>query len=236
MPEPKALIFDMDGVIVNSERAHIGNWLDIFRRHGVSFPEDRAIELQGLRGEQVAEWIVGHLGDAVAGVDWEAIIQEKRRVFIEESIPLLEEVPGAESILRANKGVRRLGLVTSSRLKTVGRVLLHFNWRNIFEVLVAAEHVANHKPHPEPFLQAAHRLKVEPGECLVFEDSPVGVASARAAGMMVCGVTTTRSRRELLRAGAHWTIEDFTNDAELARMLAGERPGTLAGFLQRWVG
>jgi len=225
LPSTEALIFDLDGVLVLSEKLHLENWAQVFAAFGVDFPKDKLNALQGLRGEQVEEWITENLGPSVlAGIDWRAVIDEKRRLFIAEAIPKLEAVGHAEAWLRKNKGTYPLALVTSARLKSVGQVLKHFGWRNVFEVLVAAEHAARSKPHPDPFLMAASRMKVEPAKCLVFEDSRVGIQAAKSAGMKICGLATTLKPNELKAAGAQWVIRDFSDEATLAPALAGELP------------
>jgi len=78
-----------------------------------------------------------------------------------------------------------------------------------FEVIVTADDVRRGKPDPEVYLRAAAGLRVPPTECLVFEDSVVGVHAARTAGMRVIGLTTAHSARELLAAGAERAIADF---------------------------
>jgi len=236
MNPPKALIFDLDGVLVNSEPLHQRDWLTVFRERGIDFPEEQLPRLQGLRGEQVVEWLNEAFAEAVRGVDMEALIQEKRRLFMEQSIGELEAIPGAEALLRSQKGKLPLALVTSARLKIVGRVLFHFNWRNVFDALVGAEHVTHSKPHPEPFQKAVERFRLKAGDCVVFEDSVVGVQSARAAGCRVCGVTSTTDARTLEDAGAHWTISDFEDERILEKILAGAAPPGSGGWLKRLFG
>lgn len=226
MAPPKALIFDLDGVLIRSEAAHMSNWLEVFAQFGIDFPESRIKELQGLRGEQVAELLQQEFGDVLDGVDLDALIAEKRRMFLAESLPMLEPIAGAEAFLRSHKGVLPLGLVTSARLGAVGKVLQHMGWRNIFEALVGAEHVQHPKPHPEPYQKAIDRFRLEPQECLVFEDSPVGLQSASAAGARVCGVASTLDRSELAKFGATWVIEDFEDEQNLRVAMEGERPVT----------
>lgn len=226
MAPPKALIFDLDGVLIRSEAAHMSNWLQVFAQFGIGFPESRIKELQGLRGEQVAELLQRDFGRAVDGVDLDELIAEKRRVFLAESLPMLEPIAGAEAFLRSQKGVLPLGLVTSARLGAVGKVLQQMGWRNIFEALVGAEHVQNPKPHPEPYQRAIDRFKIAPEDCLVFEDSPVGLQSASAAGARVCGVASILGQSELVKFGATWVIEDFEDERNLLAAMEGERPAT----------
>jgi beta-phosphoglucomutase-like phosphatase (HAD superfamily) len=128
-----------------------------------------------------------------------------------------------------------LALVTSARLKIVGQVLFHFNWRNIFDALVGAEHVTHSKPHPEPFLKAVERFRLRPADCLVFEDSIVGIQGARAAGCAVCGVTTTSSAEDLIAAGAQWTIRDFEDAAGIEPALAGRALAPAGGWFRRLI-
>lgn len=229
----KALIFDMDGVLVDSEPLHQRDWMTVFRGFGLEYPASELKALQGLKGEQVIELVRRRAGVSGQAVDFDALIAEKRRLFIEQTIPQLREVPGAEPFLRSNKGRVPLALVTSARLKVVGQVLFHFNWRNIFDALVGAEHVTHSKPHPEPFLKAVERFRLQPGECLVFEDSIVGIQGARAAGCAVCGVTTSCSSDELIAAGAHWTIRDFEDAAGLEPALAGRAVARAGGWFRR---
>lgn len=236
MNPPNALIFDLDGVLVDSEPLHQRDWLTVFREGGIDFPEAQVARLQGLRGEQVIEWLEETFPESIKDVDMEALIQEKRRLFMDQSIGELEAIRGAEAFLRAQKGQLPLALVTSARLKIVGRVLFHFNWRNIFDALVGAEHVTHSKPHPEPFLKAVERFHLKPGDCVVFEDSVVGVQSARSAGCRVCGVTSTADAQTLKDAGALWTISNFEDERVLETILTGAAVGGPGGWLKKIFG
>lgn len=237
LEKPKALLFDLDGTLVDTEPLHLRTWMEAFGSFGIPFPAGEESNLQGRRGEQVIEWLRSRLGASVMdAIDPGALVAEKRERF-ERIIPTeVQPLPGAEAFLRRNKGDLPLGLVTSSRLETVGQMMLHLNWRNIFDALVGAQHVANPKPHPEPYHRAVQRFKLQPGECVVFEDSPVGIESARAAGCLVCGISTTLSSRELFALGADWAVADFTNEPVLELVLAGERGGGLSRLKRRIFG
>lgn len=236
MTEPRALVFDMDGVLIQSEPVHQRDWLLVFRQFGVDFPPEQLGALQGLRGEQVIDWLGENLGDAVRGIDMEALILEKRRRFIEDSIAGLEALPGVDAFLRRHKGRVPLALVTSARLQVVGQVMKRFGWRNIFDALVGAEHVTQPKPHPEAFLKAAERFHLQASECLVFEDSRVGIQAARAAGCRVCAVTSSLGGEELRAAGAEWTIRDFEDAPALERALAGQNADNRTSWMRRIFG
>lgn len=236
MPPPKSLIFDLDGVLIDSEPIHLRTWLESFEAAGIKFPAGEEARLRGRRGEQVIEWLRKDHGIAIAEPAIGRLLQEKRDRYknvIQSEVP---QVAGAEAFLRRNKGVFPLGLVTSSRLETVGQVMLAMNWRNIFDALIGAQHVTQPKPHPEPYLRAAERFKMRPADCLVFEDSDVGIESARRAGCLVCGVATSLSMRDLYALGADWAIRDFLDEEVLQQCLAGERPGGFARLKRRLIG
>lgn len=231
MTQFKAFVFDLDGVLVDSEPLHYSTWLQAFEAMEMDFPAGRHDVLQGRRAEQVVEWFERERPQAIAGVDVERLVVLKRQYF-RERMGELTAIRGADAFLRSHKGHRPLGLVTSAGLKTVGQLMLLFKWRNIFDALIGAEHVTRAKPDPECFVKAVQRFRIRPEECLVFEDSPVGIEAARSAGCAVCGVASQLSARELRSAGAQWTIRDFTDAAGLDRALTARRGG-LAGLMQR---
>lgn len=226
----QALIFDLDGVLVDSEALHRETWIAALTAMSIEVPAAEADFFHGRTGEQVIEWIHrrGGAGDAF---DPERLIQLKREAYAQRMHTDLTAVPGVDAFLRSSKGAIKLGLVSSAKLRLIGQIMLRFNWRNVFEALVGAEHVEKVKPHPEPYLHAAQRLRVEPAEMLVFEDSAVGVESARVAGARVCGVATTLTPNQLHALGATWVIKNFEDVATLERALRGQAPEGLFGRL-----
>ncbi len=230
---PKALVFDLDGTLIDSEGLHRETWRECLAEMGIALRESEEATLQGRTGEQVAKWLRSRPGGVPQTFSEERMVERKRALFGERMKDGLTAIEGIDPFLRRHKSVVPLGLVTSAKLKTVGQIMLLFNWRNIFDALIGAEHVANSKPHPEPYLHAAQRLKLAPGEMLVFEDSEVGIESARGAGARVCGVATTLSAKSLRRAGAQWTITDFRDSAELQSALAGRSVSVFRRFFMR---
>ncbi|MBI1784692.1 HAD family phosphatase [Candidatus Sumerlaeota bacterium] len=230
-PPPKALIFDLDGVLVDSEPLHRMTWRQCFEEERIPLAAEDEHRLQGRTGEQILGWLKNRPQTLPENFDFDRFLRRKRELFREKMQTELAPVPGVDAFLRKHKSNRPLGLVTSAKLKTVGQIMLIFNWRNIFDALVGAEHVVSPKPHPEPYLHVAHRFKLDPAECLVFEDSAVGIESARGAGMTVCGVSTTLPPAELRRLGAHWVIPNFLDEATLELALTGHKPGKIFGWL-----
>lgn len=230
---PKALLFDLDGVLVDSEPLHRKTWREAFTETGIPFREEYDPMLQGRTGGQIIEWLSTLDELRELKFDPEIFIGHKRRLYSEQMAEGLRPIPGVDGFLRAKKGTIPLGLVTSAKLKTVGLTLQLFQWRNIFEALVGADHVTRHKPAPDAYEHAAARLKLRPSECLVFEDSEVGIQSARAAGARICALSTTLPEDQLRDLGATWVIPDFNDSPQLAAALEGYKPGRIFAWLTR---
>ena len=195
---PRALVFDMDGTILDNMRFHTEAWM-------------RTIDALGLPDRDPVEWerltsgvpnreifrglLVLDLDDA--GIEhW---VQHKERLYREVSIGRLVELPGFSAFLdRARALELRLGLATGAGPQNIVFNLAALGLIDAFDTIVGAADVVRGKPDPEIFLTSADRLDVQPDEVLVFEDAPMGIESARAAGMDVVGVATMMTLTELV--------------------------------------
>ncbi len=175
-----AILFDLDGVLVDSTRSVDRQWRAWARQKGVDGDKVMAIA-HGVRTIEVIRTVAPHL-DADAEV-WEL---ENREADDHEGVEIM---PGAIELIRSiPEGL--WGVVTSgTRLLASAR--LRFGGLPVPKILVTAEDVINGKPHPEPYLKGAERMGVNPADCLVIEDAPAGIQSARAGGMKVIGLTST---------------------------------------------
>jgi sugar-phosphatase len=175
-----AILFDLDGVLVDSTRSVDRQWRAWARQKGVDGDKVMAIA-HGVRTIEVIRSVAPHL-DADAEV-WEL---ENREADDHEGVEIM---PGAIELIRSiPEG--RWGVVTSgTRLLASAR--LRFGGLPVPKILVTAEDVANGKPHPEPYLKGAELMGVKPADCLVIEDAPAGIQAARAGGMKVIGMTST---------------------------------------------
>ncbi|MBI4842237.1 MAG: HAD family phosphatase, partial [candidate division NC10 bacterium] len=205
----RAILFDFDGVLVDSEPIRF--------RAGA-----RALEEIGmaLTWERFTRFWLGRTDDAglrdLLGDRFEAEgkrVAARRNALYEER---LDEVSAFEDRLRLIRrppdGIR-LAVATGSRSKEVEHILGHLGLSRHFEVIVTAEDYARAKPAPDPFLAAARRLGVPPASCLVLEDSAAGVAAAHAAGMPV--VAVDRGRGAVGLDTATWTVRNL-DEVELA--------------------
>jgi HAD superfamily hydrolase (TIGR01509 family) len=194
----EAIIFDMDGVIVDSEPLHERAFRAVFdeigygETHGVDFPayygkSDVIVWQDFIARHQPAQT----LEDLLARKErrFSALVREEEPVF--DGLPeLLEKVAGRY----------RLGLASGSRHATIDSVLGLRGLRRFFHATVSSEDVARGKPAPDIFLRAATLLCVEPASCVVVEDSAAGVEGARAAGMTVIAITNSLPPEKLRHA------------------------------------
>jgi mannitol-1-/sugar-/sorbitol-6-phosphatase len=181
-----AVLFDLDGVLVESREATERVWLDWAVRNGVDADELRAA-MHGVRSVEVVRAVRPEL-DAVA----EAEALERRQA---EDLDGLRAIPGAARALAALKD-DRVAVVTSAT-RALAEARLAAVGIEPPAVVVYAGDVARGKPDPEGYRTAAERLGVDPSEALVVEDSPPGIAAGRAAGAATLGVTSTHAAKEL---------------------------------------
>jgi len=195
--ECAAILFDMDGVLVDSTAAVAGTW----GRWALAHSLDPQRVIDGAHGRRTIETVrafAPHL-DADA---------EASRIESAEAMELdtVSVIPGALALLNSLPE-DRWGVVTSAT-RPMAKTRLRDAGFPAPRVLVTADDVIHGKPHPEPYLKGAAGLAIAPELCLVFEDSPAGISAATAAGMRVIGLLTTYPPEELQQAIA--MIEDFT--------------------------
>jgi beta-phosphoglucomutase len=217
MQKIRAFIFDMDGVIIDSNPWHRTAWSEYTQRHGVEMTGEMQLRMYGKRNDEIIRDFLGdHLNDAEVfahGAAKEALYREMMRPHTESSL-----VPGIRAFLERHRGFD-MGVATNAEAANVDFVLDAAGLRPFFRVIVDGHQVKNPKPHPEIYLHVADVLGVAPQECLVFEDSHTGVEAGLAAGMRVVGVGTTHNDL----AGVSLLIADFTDPA-LEIWLSGNVP------------
>jgi beta-phosphoglucomutase len=207
MDNIRALIFDMDGVIIDSNPLHRFAWLEYTRRHGVEMTEAMQQRMYGKRNDEIVRDFFGAQlddGEVFAhGAAKEALYRELMKSRVEESL-----VPGVREFL-ANYGNLALAVATNAEAANVDFVLDSAGIGNLFRIVVNGHQVTNPKPHPEIYLRVAEALGFPPANCLVFEDSYTGVEAGLAAGMRVIGVGTTHQQLP----GVSLLVQDFNDPA-----------------------
>ncbi len=215
----KAVLFDLDGVILDSMGHHADLWQEVLAEEGFPISRDFILEHEGALGPEVLLKFMVQAGlekedPAELAPRMQAMLSRQARRYLEERAHLVRPYPQAEPLVSALRGQGLpCALVTSSRREVVAGCLPE-DLRRHFSVLVTAEDVPRHKPHPDPYLSAAAALGLEPGACLVVENAPAGIAAARAAGATCFAVATTLPPQRLGQAQAV-----FPGLAELAAHL-----------------
>jgi beta-phosphoglucomutase-like phosphatase (HAD superfamily) len=204
-----AFIFDIDGTIIDSMGFHQRSWEVFLARRGVpAAGEDFFRRTAGRTGVEVMRELFGPLADA----DARSFVSEKEAIYRELFAPEFREIAGFTAFARNAKSAGlRLACATAGDPENIAFALGGLALQEFFDAAVGAHDVARGKPEPDLFLLAAARLGVEPGECLVFEDAPLGLEAARRAGMRAVAIASTLAADEL-GAPAHVVARaaDFT--------------------------
>lgn len=193
-----AVIFDMDGVIVDSEPYSMRALIEVLREHGIDpTPED----LQRSYGRTIREDFAHYFRKYGVTADLDAAIVRKHARYCQLAAGQLKPFPGVMALVeRLRRHGYRLGLASSGSQAKVELGMHALSINGIFDTIVTGDDVTQSKPHPEIYLLAARRLGVEPAACVVIEDAPAGVQAAKRAGMRCIAVTNSVARAQLLEA------------------------------------
>ena len=210
MPPPRAVVFDLDGLMFNTEELYQLVGTELLRRRGYEFTQELLDQMMG-RPSSVALQMMIDTHALKATV--QELLAETDEIFPAILRERLAPMPGLVELLAAleQRQVPK-GIATSSRRSFVDRVLGQFGYHPRFAPILTSEDITHGKPHPEIYLLAASRLGIAPGEMLVLEDSQNGCRAAVAAGAIAVAVPGTHSSRH-----------DFSGAALVAESLADRR-------------
>jgi len=195
-PDARAVIFDVDGVLVDSYRAHFEAWRAMGRELGQDLTEERFAASFGRRN---AELMRDLWGGAVPEDRYDAWGDWKEAAYREILLRNFPAMDGAPDLIDALKAAGfRLAVGSSGPPENVAAALEGLGRGGAFDAKVDGSEVTHGKPHPEVFLKAAEKLGIEPGRCAVIEDAPAGVEAAARAGMVPLALTGTAPRERLV--------------------------------------
>lgn len=190
-----SFIFDMDGTIVDNMEYHVRAWLELFKELGIPMTaEEFNRRLTGRTNQQILPMVTeGNRSEREIRELADRKEERYREIYRPHRVP----VAGLTEFLKAAAAADiPMAVATSAPEVNIKYILDGLGIRSFFRAVIGADDVRNGKPHPEMFLTAAEHLAVEPGDCLVFEDSLAGVEAAERAGMRVVALTTTHDKEE----------------------------------------
>lgn len=209
-----AVIFDMDGTLVQTESIYHRAWEpEIRSRRGEITPDDYLRWFTGVPNREICTGLLGLSGD-----DIEATIAAVDRRFWEYAEAGIAPIAGVPELLHGLRDVPR-AIATNAERDPAHRTLGLAGLLSHFEVIVTLSDVAHGKPAPDVYLEAASRLRVEPSRCLVFEDSRPGLTAALAAGMRCIAITANHVGYD----GAHLIVGGL-DDPRIGPLLPRRRP------------
>lgn len=197
----------MDGTMVDNATYHMNAWKKFAEKYGLILSdEDYEKKLSGKKNNAALEIV---LNRELTSNEVDRYSEEKESLYRELYANEVKEVSGLTLLIqKIQRSGKKLAMATTSPKKNRDLVLTAINLTPAFEVIFGGEDVNKGKPDPEIYIKTATKLNVIPKSCLVFEDTPVGVAAGKNAGMSVVGVLNSHTKEDLSQAD--YFINDFT--------------------------
>ena len=178
----KAVIFDMDGVIFDTEKVYLDIWIEVFEKYGYKMTKELYVNVMGTGRKNVIKTFLENFGD---DLPIEKMYEEKDNqlfyIIENQGIPLKEGVKELFSMLKEK--TYKIALATSAKRERVEKQIKDKWLKESFDAIVCGDDVEKGKPSPDIFLKAAKKIDVEPENCFVVEDSPAGIKAAFSGGM-----------------------------------------------------
>ena len=210
MPDsPFAVLFDMDGVLIDNTNFHINAWLQFSQHHDRPITKEQYLE--NINGRVSADAMAYMFGRTVSPDELVEFTEEKEGIYRELYGPHLRPTTGLIPFLDALKVENvPLAVGTSAPVSNVLFTLDGLSIRSYFDAIVDSSMIRHGKPNPEIYLTAADRVSIDPARCVIFEDALAGIEAGRRAGMTVIALATTHTHDELKNSGAALIVDDFT--------------------------
>ena len=214
----KAIIFDMDGVLTDSEPLHQKAELLVLKKYNIKVPLTEWKKFKGRTSLAIFTYILKNFAKRPLRV--QELISYEKNTYVKIASSSIKLFPGARLFIkRARKMFDKLALTTSGHRQSQKMVFDKFALHSFFDLVITVEDIVNGKPDPEPYLKTVKKLGISAARCLVVEDSVNGVISAKRAGCIVIGITHTFSRNKLKKAGADYIVRDFQEMSYLIKNL-----------------
>lgn len=214
----KAVIFDMDGVIFDTERVYLEIWQSVFEKYGYKMTKELYVNVMGTGRKNVIKTFLENFGD---DLPIEKMYEEKDNqlfyIIENQGIPLKEGVKELFSMLKEKN--YKIALATSAKRERVEKQIKDKWLKESFDAIVCGDDVEKGKPSPDIFLKAAKKIDVEPENCFVVEDSPAGIKAAFSGGMKGIHVEDLKAADEDI---LKYCEKNFKNLQEIKEYLSCE--------------
>jgi HAD superfamily hydrolase (TIGR01509 family) len=211
----RALLFDLDGTLAETDSLHLPTWVDVLGPYGIEVDERFYKEsLSGRSNSKIVQDLLPCLSAEVGRK-----LADAKEASFRERAHELEPLPGLLDFMKEGKsrGIS-LALVTNAPEENVEAILLALELKEFFDEVVLSDEVGPVKPDPAPYKAALDKLGISPEQALAFEDSTSGISSSVAAGIPTVGIASTQEPETLEEAGAFMAAKDFTGP-EIRRLL-----------------
>lgn len=188
----KAVIFDLDGVLVSTDEQHFQAWRTIAEEEGIAFSREDNEKLRGVSRMESLELLLGGKSAGYTLKQKHKIAKRKNEYYQKclSQLSASDILPGVCQLLHSLRQ-SQIALAVGSSSKNAKTILDRVELTNYFDIIITGNDIQHSKPDPEVYMLAAHRLGISAAECIVVEDAVAGVNAARAAGMRTLGVGST---------------------------------------------
>lgn len=204
----KTVVFDMDGVLFDTEKLWINSWAEIASKHDISGVEEIFPLCIGLNDKDTKALVLDRMGENFPFDEFKTEASAWFHTYVnEKGLPIKKGVREILEYLKQNNW--SIGLASSSRKKSVLSHLERTNLRDYFSVIVTGDMVEHSKPQPDIYLKACEELGVRPQECFAIEDSPNGIRAAHWAGMKPIMVPDMITPNDEMKSITRWIFKDL---------------------------
>jgi beta-phosphoglucomutase family hydrolase len=216
----KAVIFDKDGVLVETFDSYFKAYSRVLSKIGIKIIVDDIAKRYGIKGPEIIKQVAEEKGRIITNEQAQELANEKDKLYIKFSEKKLKLLPGVKKLLiYLKKKKYKIGIASSASKEAIEQMMKVTKIKNYIDASVNGFEVKLSKPNPDIFLECAKKLNVNPEDCIVVEDSIHGIEAAKRAGMKSLAVTTGQtSKKDLQSLNPNWilnSLEDFRKIGEI---------------------
>jgi len=210
----KAVIFDMDGVLIDSMTHHIAGWKKFLDEEKINVTHEQLALNEGRSFDSTVDFFIKENGEKLTLEDIERI-KEKKKKYTMKFLQIVAYEGVREFISELRKKEIKTAVVTGSGRDFTEKVVQN-HFKELFDFVVTSDDVNRGKPYPDPYLKAVELLRFKKEECLVIENAPIGIESAKEAGLKVYALETTLDKKHLMQAD-----KVFKNHEDMIKYVLG---------------